>query len=155
MGRGKRLGFYGSRPFLLRSSRGAISVQVSSVCRISLFTQTQKLTSLRSLSIAFDDDFQTIRVIGRPLRFGDRHYPAPTELIIGREPRNVILTRRMTRKQDLDWPDWHDIWGCVKHPKKCAHDIVEHLNVDIDSPDKHISFDSEEYQPRKKYWPPE
>lgn len=112
------------------------------------FTRRQRLTGPRSLSIAFDDDLQIIRVTGKHLRFGDRHFPAPTELIIGRAPGDVILTRRATSKEG-------GVWHCFTHPMKCWRNWMHHLTLDFDSPEKHIDFNSKENEPRKKYWPPE
>ena len=119
------------------------------------FTRTQKLKSLSSLSIAFDDALQTIRVTGKPLHFRDRHFPAPTELIVGRAPPDVILTRRRTGEQNIDVPGVDGAWDCLKDPMECKDHLVEKLAADIDSPEEHISFKSEENEPHKKYWPPE
>ena len=111
------------------------------------------------MSFAFDDASQTIRVTGKPLRFGDRHFPAPTEMTIGRAPRDLILTRRTESVQDDvpgpdDVPGLDEVVKCMKDPKKC---LMSHLptNISVEASDNHIDFNSGEKEPRKKYWPPE
>ena len=151
MGWGDDARFYWSSP-LLRSKRGAICVQVRFISGIC---QTQELMSLRSLSIAFDDASLTIRVTGKPLRWRDRHFPAPAELIVGKPPSDVIRTRCSTREEN----SWiRAIWDCVKHPTDCAHDLIEHLTIDIDTADvdgSTINFNGENNEAHKRYWPPE
>jgi len=57
----------------------------------------------RSLSILFDDVFYTILVTGKPLEFGDRHFPALTGLTIGSPSSDVVLTRRRRpEKRELE-----------------------------------------------------
>lgn len=116
------------------------------------------------MSIAFDDTSQTIWVTGKPLRFGDKHFPSPTELVIGRAPRDVTLTRRATRKQGVDIPDlpdpphipkWGEAIDCLKDLMECGPNLVGALDADLESPEKHISLDSKNNEPHKKYWPPE
>lgn len=119
------------------------------------FTQIQKLTSPRSLSIVFDDALETIWVTGKPLHFGDRHFPAPAELIIGRAPGNVVLTRRMTNERDVSQDLGDDLECMIKDPVECVQEEIAKISLDIDSPDRHINFTSKEHESRKKYWPPE
>ena len=104
------------------------------------------------MSIAFDDASQTIWVTGKPLRFGDKHFPAPTELVIGKAPRNVTLTRRATSKQGFKFPDWKE---CLLDIKECGHELVGALDANLTSPKTHIDLNSKDNQPHKKYWPPE
>lgn len=97
----------------------------------------------------------TIRVTGKPLRWGDRHFPAPAELIIGRPPSDVVMTRRSTSEEDFSIGDFGD---CVKHPMDCGHKIINKLTMDIDTADvdgSTIDFNGENNEAHKKYWPPE
>ena len=95
------------------------------------------------MSIAFDDASQTIRVTGLPLQFGDKHFPAPTELIIGRAPRDVVLTRR--RPSEQGW------WSCTKAVLKGDPGCL--LTHNFDLTEEHIDFNSKENEPRKMLWP--
>lgn len=115
------------------------------------------------MSIAFDDDSHTVLVTGKPLEFGDRHFPAPTELIIGSAPSDVILSHRRSRgKRDSDdWDDDFEKWGkCLLYHslETCANKAVNkelaNISFDFESPDKQIDFTSKEpSESRKKYWP--
>ena len=130
------------------------------------YNRTDKLKILRSLSIAFDDASQTIRVIGKPLHFGDKHFPAPTELVVGRAPRDVILTRRKTSEEGIgvpgiDVPDPGDVGNavdqlteCLSNIEDCGDKILKHVTANIDISAEHINFTSENNEAHKKYWPP-
>lgn len=155
MGRGNEARIHWSRPFLLRSGRGAICIQVSFISGIS---QSQELMCIRSLSIEFDDTSLTIRVTGKPLRWGDRHFPAPTELIIGRAPPDVIMTPRSTSEQNGAIDKLKELYYCLRHPRKCADALVKKLTIDIDTTElegTHIDFNGKDKEAHKKYWPPE
>jgi len=117
------------------------------------------------LSIVFDDVSRTALVTGKPLEFGDRYFPAPTELIVGSAPSDVILSHRHKRaKSDSDdWDDDFELWGkclLLHSSKTCAEKAVRkelaQLSFDFESPDNEIDFTSEEpSESRKKYWPTE
>ena len=110
------------------------------------------------MSIEFDNASLTIRVTGKPLRWGDRHFPAPAELIIGRAPPDVILTRRSTNEQSDILDPFKGLFKCLRHPKKCADHLIKALTVDFDTDGidgTHIDFKSKDKEAHKKYWPPE
>ncbi len=117
------------------------------------------------MSIAFDYESHTVSVTGKPLEFGDRHFPAPTELIIGSAPSDAILTYRQSReKRDTDdWDDDFEKWGkClfIHSLETCAEKAVKKelakISFDFESPDKQIDFTSKEpSEERKQYWPME
>lgn len=108
------------------------------------------------MSIEFNDASLTIRVTAKPLRRGDRHFPAPAELMIGRAPSDVIMTRRSTSENNGLISTG---WDCVTLDiKKCKKGLIKLLTTDIDTSDidgTHIDFNSKDKEAHKKYWPPE